>query len=90
MEHEEQMQWQVESGFLRTLGYVYPSHTYQYEVHELVKSFLNAKSGGDNFYAYVRTSDDSQHLSRDIFAMLSMLDEKLQKTARLLQGTGRT
>jgi hypothetical protein len=83
MEHEEQMQWQVESGFMRTLGYVYPSHTYQYEVHELIRNFLNAKSGGDNFYAYVRTPDDAQHLSRDIFAMLSMLDEKLQKLRAL-------
>jgi len=83
MEHEKQMHWQVENGFLRTLGYVYPSHTYEYEVHELVRNFLNAKGGGDNFYAYVRTSDDSQHLSRDVFAMLCALDEKLQKLRAL-------
>jgi hypothetical protein len=75
----------VENGFLRTLGYVYPSHTYEYEVHELVRNFLNAKGGGDNFYAYVRTSDDSQHLSRDVFAMLCALDEKLQKLRALYQ-----
>ena len=79
MEHERQMHWQVENGFLRTLGYVYPSHTYQYEVHELVKNFLNTKSGGDNYYAYIRTPDDAQHLSRDILAMLCALDEKLQE-----------
>ena len=83
MEHEKQMHWEVENGFLRTLGYVYPSHTYEYEVHELVRNFLNAKGGGDNFYAYVRTSDDSQHLSRDVFAMLCALDEKLQKLRAL-------
>jgi hypothetical protein len=79
MEHEKQMHWEVENGFLRTLGYVYPSHTYQYEVHELAKNFLNTKSGGDNYYAYIRTSDDAQHLARDVFAMLCALDEKLQE-----------
>ena len=83
MEHEKQMDWQVENGFLRTLGYVYPSHTYQYEVHELVRNFLNARSKGDNFYAYIRTPDDAQHLSRDVFAMLCALDEKLQKLRAL-------
>jgi hypothetical protein len=79
MEHESQMHWQVENGFLRTLGYVFPSHMYQYEVHELVKNFLNTKSEDDNYYAYIRTPDDAQHLSRDIFAMLCALDEKLQE-----------
>ncbi len=83
MEHEEQMQWQVQSGFLRTLGYVYPSHMYQYEVYELAKNFLNTKSGGDNFYAYIRTPDDAQHLARDPFAMLCALDEKLQELRAL-------
>jgi len=79
MEHERQMHWQVENGFLRTLGYVYPSHMYQYEVYELVKNFLNTKIKGDNYYAYIRTSDDAQHLSRDTFAILCLLDEKLEK-----------
>src|ERR1035437_7038819 len=79
MEHESQMHWQVENGFLRTLGYVYPSHMYQYEVHELVRNFLNTRSKDDNYYAYIRTPDDAQHLSRDIFAMLCALDEKLQE-----------
>jgi hypothetical protein len=79
MEHERQMQWQVENGFLRTIGYVYPSHMYQYEVHELVKNFLNTKITGDNYYAYIRTPDDAQHLSRDIFSALCLLDEKLRE-----------
>jgi hypothetical protein len=83
MEHERQMHWQVENGFLRTLGYVYPSHMYEYEVHELVRNFLNARSGGDNYYAYIRTPDDAQHLSRDVFAMLCALDEKLQELRAL-------
>ena len=79
MEHEKQMHWQVENGFLRTLGYVCPSHVYEYEVHALVKNFLKTKSVDDNYYAYLRTPDDAQHLSRDIFAMLCALDEKLQQ-----------
>jgi len=83
MEHERQMDWQVENGFLRTLGYVYPSHMYEYEVHELVRNFLNTKSEGDNYYAYIRTPDDAQHLSRDIFAMLCALDAKLQELRAL-------
>ena len=85
MEHERQMQCEVENGFLRTLGYVYPSHMYEYEVHELVKNFLNTKDGGDNFYAYIRTPDDAQHLARDVFAMLCALDEKLRELRAIYQ-----
>ena len=87
MEHESQMHWEVENGFLRTLGYVYPRHTFKYEVHELVKHFLNTKSEDDNYYVLIRTPDDAQHLSRDIFAMLCMLDRETPGTARPLQGT---
>ena len=72
------------------MGYVFPLHTYEYEVRELVRNFLNTKSTGDNYYAYVRTSDDAQHLSRDIFAMLCPLDRETPGTARPLQGAGRT
>ncbi len=83
MEHETQMHWQVENGIIRTMGYVYPLHTYRYEVRELIKDFSNTKSKDDNYYAYVRTTDDAQHLGRDIFAMLGSLDEKLQKLRAL-------
>jgi Type I phosphodiesterase / nucleotide pyrophosphatase len=79
MEHERQMQWELENGFLRTLGYVCPSHVYKYEVHEFAKVFLNTKSEADNYYVYIRTPDDAQHLSRDLFAMLCMLDNELQE-----------
>jgi Type I phosphodiesterase / nucleotide pyrophosphatase len=78
MEHERQMHWELENGFLRTLGYVCPSHTFKYEVHAFAKDFLNTKSTADNYYVYIRTPDDAQHLSRDIFAMLCVLDEKLK------------
>jgi hypothetical protein len=79
MEHESQMQWELENGVLRTLGYVFPVHTYKYEVREFANAFLNTKSEGDNYYVYLRSPDDAQHLSRDIFAMLCTLDEKLQE-----------
>ena len=79
MEHERQMHWQTENDFVRTMGYVYALHVYKHEVRELVKNFLNTKITGDNYYAYIRTSDDAQHLDRDIFAMLCMLDEQLQE-----------
>src|ERR1017187_8693876 len=79
MEHEHQMHWELENGLLRTLGYVCPVHTYKYEVHEFAKDFLNTKSKADNYYVYIRTPDDAQHLARDIFAMLCALDEKLQE-----------
>ena len=42
MEYERQMTWQISSGFLRTLGYIFPRRTFKYEVHELVKDFLSA------------------------------------------------
>jgi hypothetical protein len=79
MEHERQMQWELESGFLRTLGYVCPFHTYIYEVHKFAKVFLNTKSEADNYYVYIRTPDDAQHLARDHFRMLCMLDKELQE-----------
>ena len=83
MEYEKQMHWEVRNGFLRTLGYICPSHAYQYDVRELVGNFLNAKNKGDNYYAYIRTPDDAQHLARDVFAMLCALDEKLQELRAL-------
>lgn len=79
MEYERQMTWQVTGGFLRTLGYVYPRHTFAYEVHELVRHFLKADNQGDTYYALLRSPDDAQHLSADILAMLCTLDEKLQQ-----------
>jgi hypothetical protein len=79
MEHERQMQWELENGVMRTLGYVFPLHTYTYEVREFPKAFLKTKSEAENYYVYVRTPDDAQHLSRDVFAMLCTLDKKLQE-----------
>jgi hypothetical protein len=79
MEHERQMQWQVESGLRRAMGYVFPLRTFQYEVHELIEHFLSTETTNNNFYAYVRSTDDAQHLSGDIFAMLCELDGKLQE-----------
>jgi len=78
MEYERQMNWQVESGFLRAMGYLFPLHTYEYEVRRMSKNFWKTTSKASSYYAYVRASDDAQHLNRDIFAMLGMLDQQLQ------------
>ena len=78
MEHERQMHWQVENGFLRSMGYLCPVHTFEYELHGLVETFLKARSGDTNFYAYIRSSDDAQHLDRDVFSLLCKLDQQLQ------------
>ena len=52
-------------------------------MRELVGNFLDANNKGDNYYAYIRTPDDAQHLARDVFAMLCALDEKLQELRAL-------
>src|SRR6185503_15164964 len=36
-------------------------------------------SADDNYYAMIRSTDDAQHMGRDIFAMLCLLDEKLKE-----------
>ena len=79
MEHERQMTYDLESGLLRTLGYVFPRLTFKYEVHDLMKNFLKQKNGGDYYYAYIRTTDDAQHLSADILRLLCALNEKLEE-----------
>lgn len=76
MEHERQMNWQVNSGFIRSMGYLYPVHIFGYELDGLVKNFW--KSGDANFYTYMRSSDDAQHMDRDIFSLLCNLDRQLQ------------
>jgi hypothetical protein len=79
MEHERQMDCQVESGFVRSMGYIYSVQTFDYELHELVKNFWNARDQDGSYYAYFRSSDDAQHLDRDIFSMLCLLDKQLQE-----------
>ena len=79
MEHERQMDWQVENGFIRAMGYVYSVHTFEYELRGLVKNFWQAKNDDASYYIYIRASDDAQHLDRDIFSMLCMLDGQLQE-----------
>ena len=67
MEHERQMDWQVQNGFLRAMGYLFPRHTYEYELRGMAENFWSTKSQLANYYAYIRASDDAQHLDRDIF-----------------------
>ena len=62
MEYERQMTWQVESGIQRGRGYVFPVHTYRYELRKLMQDFLNTNDGRENYYALIRATDDGQHL----------------------------
>lgn len=78
MEHERQMQWQTDNNFARSMGYVYPVHTFNYEVREAIDNFWQSDSTNPDYYVYIRASDDAQHMDRDILAMLQMLDRKLQ------------
>jgi hypothetical protein len=78
MEHESQMNWQLENNLFRTMGYVYPVHTYELELHEALRSFWNDTGNNGGYYVYIRATDDAQHLDRDVFDMLCGLDQQLQ------------
>ncbi|MGA3283846.1 MAG: hypothetical protein ABSD57_05235 [Verrucomicrobiota bacterium] len=79
MEHEAQMNWELGNNLLRTMGYVYPVHTFEYEMHEMIKGFWSATDNDGSYYVYIRSTDDAQHLDRDIFAVLCMLDKQIQE-----------
>jgi hypothetical protein len=81
MEYEKQMNCQVESGFQRALSYANPLHMFRYELREMANGFLQSSNGNgmDTYYAYFRSTDDAQHLSKDIFAVLCTLDEQLKE-----------
>jgi hypothetical protein len=79
VEHERQMQWQVGNGLMRTLGFIFPVQTFNYELHGLVKNFWKCAGTGTNYYAFMRTSDDAQHLDSDILWLLCKLDNRLER-----------
>src|SRR6266403_4112783 len=78
MEHERQMHWDLHNGFFRTMGYLVPRHIFERELPEMITAFLITTNGTQTFYAYIRSTDDAQHMSADILAMLCELDQKLQ------------
>ena len=90
VEHEWQMDWQAQSPFVRSMGYIRSAHTFDYEAREMIKNFWDTKNTNADFYAYIRASDDAQHLDRDIFSLLCLLDNQLQDLrARYKTQTGR-
>lgn len=90
LERERQMDWQLESGYRRAMGYIHPAHTFDDEVRELIKHFRDTGSTNTDYYAYIRSSDAAQHLDRDIFALLGSLDRQLEDLrARYRAQTGR-
>jgi hypothetical protein len=78
VEHESQMQWESENDFERSMGYMYSVHTFDYEQYEMMRSFWHTDSTNRDYYVYIRSSDDAQHMSRDILALLMTLDRNLQ------------
>ena len=90
MEHEAQMTWEMENNLLRTMGYVYPVHTLEYEMHETIRNFWNDTDNDGSYYVYIRATDDAQHLDRDVYDLLCGLDAQLQAMrARYRAQTGR-
>ncbi len=88
MEHERQMDWQEQNGFMRAMGYLFPVHAFHHEMDGVVANFWSSSNQHD-YYVYVRASDDAQHLDRDIFALLCQLDQLLQELrARYRARTG--
>jgi hypothetical protein len=78
MEHESQMNWQLENNLMRTMGYVYPVHTYDHEIREMIRDFWDATDNHGSYYVYIRATDDAQHLDRNIVDLLCTLDDQLQ------------
>jgi hypothetical protein len=90
MEHERQMYWQSQSDFTRSMGYIYSAHVYDLEVHEMLNSFWATDDTNANYYAYIRSSDDAQHMDRDVYSLLSLMDRRLQELrARYRAAEGR-
>ena len=87
MEYERQMHWELASETRRKFGYLRPSATFKYEVRALVAGFLRAPADCENFYGLIRASDDAQHTSGDIFALLCFLDEELKKLGKRYQAS---
>lgn len=78
VEHERQMDWQAQNNFVRSMGYINSVTTYEYELRALARDFFDRKDTNACYYIYIRSSDDAQHMGRDILSMLCMLDKALQ------------
>ncbi len=78
VEHERQMDYDTGNNFTRAMGYIYSAHVFRHELDEMIKSFLATRSTNANYYVYIRSSDDAQHMDRDILSLLSIMDGDLQ------------
>lgn len=79
MEHERQMDYQLQNGIFRALGYLHPVDTCRLEMFNAVRAFRRTRSDRRDFFVYLRGTDDAQHLDRDIMKLLCDLDRKLQR-----------
>src|ERR1035441_6280369 len=50
MEHERQMHWQVENGFLRAMGYLFPLQIYKHELRGMSGNFWKTAGTNSNYY----------------------------------------
>lgn len=78
VEHERQMNWETDDNFVRSMGYLQSGTTFKFELQQMIKGFLNAQGTNANYYVYIRSSDDAQHMDQDILLMLCTLDGQLQ------------
>jgi hypothetical protein len=89
VEFEHQFNWLLPRGWPYAMSFVAPLRSFRWEVPELIRSFLAATNIPGSFYAYITSTDNAQHLSRDILPMLCELDrqlEQLRATYRAQQG----
>ena len=70
MEHERQMDYQLQNGIFRALGYLHPVDTCRLEMFNAVRAFRRTRSDRRDFFVYLRGTDDAQHLDRDIMKLL--------------------
>lgn len=79
VEHERQMNYETDNNFVRSMGYIYSVHVFEYEVRKLSVDFWNSDDTNANYYVYIRSSDDAQHMDRNVFSLLCILDKRLQE-----------
>ena len=70
MEHERQMDWQVKAVSSVRWATFIRVHIFEYELRRAGQKFLGTQQENANYYAYIRSSDDAQHMDRDILSLL--------------------
>lgn len=87
-DYEKSMHWHLE-GFIEHLtGFLFPNYAFEEELKEIEASFFKAQNTR-NFYAYVISTDDIQHMAGDVIGLLLQLDQLVKNIEqRYTQITG--